>query len=74
MGRQILSAERKNRLRLTNQNLAAKSLETRVLPVLENEALSLVAKHELNKLDSLIRSSRASIDHPVISQKQRQWD
>ena len=64
----------KNRLRMTNHNLAGKNLETRVLPALQNDALSLVGKRELNELDSLIRSSRASIDHPVISQKTKVRD
>ena len=64
----------KNRLRMTNHNLAGKNLETRVLPALQNDALSLVGKRELNELDSLIRSSRASIDHPVISQKTKVLD
>ena len=59
----------KNRHRFTGKDLTVMGLQEKVLPAFHDKAIELLGKRKLNEFDSLVKSSRATQNHPTIRQQ-----
>ena len=59
----------KNRLRLSDKDMTTFNLEEKVPPVLRCQARKLINSRRLNSFESMVKGSRATLNHPVVKSK-----